>query len=323
MTKRPMVSGCVVKRTLQMAMIIAVSWTSSSIAQPKPVLQEASLLRKMSLHVRGVPPTPAEYAELQVAKRDERVEEFFRSKAKDYLATPEASAKMAFRLQELFKVTTAPRGPGEPLPQPGGRNYWENSLQDLFLRMSKDNLSWDTLLTGKSYRFFPLGTPNGPEGFGRISDFDFIRAVLPKVVPSPQGEQKAFAHEFGPDDLRIAGAVTTGGFFTRYTTTQLNKNRRRAAAIFHVFLCDSMNAVIPPPPENPDGTLDKAFPETSIITEEDIRRVAVSGDRHGGPDCAACHFKLDPMGQVFMTSTVGLAPRPAAGRLTYRDLKTS
>ena len=66
---------------------------------------------------------------------------------------------------------------------------------------------------------------------------------------------------FAENDLRLAGALTTPLFFSRYATTGINKNRRRAAAIFRIFLCDKMTAAIPAMETIDDATFNLLYPE--------------------------------------------------------------
>ena len=110
--------------------------------------------------------------------------------------------------------------------------------------------------------------------YSGIDDFRFFRAVTPAL---PYAEYKAespvltFTNQFDPTESRVAGALTTARFFNRYNTTEINKNRKRAAAVFNIFLCDAMEPSIPEPSANPDDLLDKAFPGGNTMTEEDLR----------------------------------------------------
>lgn len=290
-------------------------------------LQDASYLRKLSFHVRGLPPVVSEYQELKLAQASGSVDDFFQKKISDYLSSPQHARKMSFRLEELFRLRTNSRP--EPLPSssssPAIPHGERNALNDLFMRMASGNLSWDTLLTGKSYRLYPLFSSD----FGVLGDRVFLRALASTQMPPVEQDQVSSESQMVPFDLsfdlsdkRLAGALTTARFFSRYTTTQLNKNRRRAAAVFNIFLCDAMSAVVPPPPANPDDLLDKAFPKTSTITEEEIKTIATRPDKHGAEQaCAQCHYKLDPMGQIFATSNLILAPKASPGRLVFRDQK--
>jgi len=145
-----------------------------------------------------------------------------------------------------------------------------------------------------------------PRDFGDIfAPFDQNRLVLDIT--------------FAPDDQRIAGAVTTPRFFGRYANTALNKNRRRAAAIFRIFLCDTMVPSVPPTDASgEDKDFATIFPDHNNYNEDQIRQNA-QADVHGQlPDCKACHYKLDPLGQVFGFSAAALSPEPEPGALRYR-----
>lgn len=300
--------------------------SSVSLAQ-NARLSDASYLRKLSFHIKGVPPTPGEYTDLAAASRSGKADAFFAQKISEYQASQLSQAKMGIRLQELFKLTTASSLPTAST-QPGvpwSPSEWDDSLDDLFLRLTRENLSWDELLTGKSYRLFPSNY------HFQTDDFSFVRAVIPQIVPpvdtgrgsSSSPTPSPINYSFAPTDERIAGALTTSRFFGRYTTTELNKNRRRAAAVFNLFLCDSMSAAIPDPPASPDSGLNKAFPDTSTLTPSEIAAVTNGPDKHGADQaCAKCHYKLDPAGQAFMMSAYRLAPVESPGRLVFKDDRT-
>jgi hypothetical protein len=290
-------------------------------------LKDASFLRKLSFHLRGQSPDPAEYTALKEAQRDGTAKKYLDAKVTEYLAAKGHVEKMTFRLEELFRLRpgtnpvqdeTAPR---TPVPYEK-----RNALNLLFRSLAAENLSWDTLLTGKSYSLFP----KLEQDFMRISDLAFMYSLAPTVLPPPGKDRVSdddglvpIALSFKAADTRIAGALTTSRFFGRYGTTELNKNRRRAAAVFDIFLCDPMAAVVPPPPSDKGPIADKAFPDTSRVTEDEIRRMTARGDKHGTDmACAQCHYKLDPMGQTFLTSPFTLSPIPSAGRLVYKDKKT-
>src|SRR5690606_31745414 len=135
---------------------------------------------------------------------------------------------------------------------------------DLFARMTRDNLSWDYLLTGKEY----LVSSN--KNFSRdITDFDFFRIVRPNLPKNPEFTRdepiQTVPIQFAADDQHVAGVLTTPRFISRYNTTNTNKNRRRAAAVFRTFLCDPMFPIIPPPPDKKASVLEEAFSDGDHI----------------------------------------------------------
>lgn len=316
-----------VKR-LFLAALIVLSAPFARAQAPAATLEDASYLRKLSLHVRGTPPAPTEYGDLRKAQANKTTQAFFDAKIQEYFATTGYQTKMTYRLQELFKLRTAVRAVGVKPVSDFQQPEYRDALSNLFIDIASKNLSWDELLTAKSYRLFPIGKNTFPAG---VTDFAFLSPLFPKQIPQPPNDVTSADKPVAPvdivadpTDVRVAGALTTSRFFNRYTTTELNKNRRRAAAVFNIFLCDPMAAAIPDPPASPDDDLDRAFPDTTTVTEDDIAKLVAVGDKHGSDvACAKCHYKLDPVGQTFMTSTVSLSPLASPGRLTYRDQKTN
>ncbi|MCS6837756.1 MAG: DUF1588 domain-containing protein [Bdellovibrionaceae bacterium] len=145
------------------------------------------------------------------------------------------------------------------------------------------------------------------------------------------GEESAVTASitFPDDDPRFAGILTTARFVERYSTTDVNKNRGRAAFVFRVFLCDPMQPVIPPP-KDPKASHFPVLFEEELPEIKDHKTFHASADqiiqetqesKHGTDHrCMSCHYKLDPMGQVFQSMGV-LAPiRAFPGRLTFKNM---
>lgn len=320
-------------------------------------LSDDGYLNKLSWHIRGRPPADAEYDELaQAVARGER-DAFINAKIQSYLKSTDHQDKMAERLDELFRFQTprtresiAKSADTSSSYSPIAKFYEKNNAFDAFVRrVARENLSWDELLTGKKYSLYGL-TEAYPRNY--IDDWGFMGAIAPEQVPngfrgvirdiSPTAgnptdnpeHQKPVELEFAADDARVAGVLTTARFFGRYANTALNKNRRRAAAVFRVFLCDEMNAAISPAEEGQEKVLDLMFPHatdatpstpstggmTGGMTEDEIKAVLNQSDkRHGQqPDCMACHYKLDPLGKTFATSTLTLSPFNSPGALVYK-----
>ena len=298
---------------------------SASMAQESRRLSDASQLRKLSYHLRGAPPSSEEFAELATAARSGSAAEYFARKIDEYQSAPGYATKINFRLEELFRLKTEHTLGDDtdfyvvPLNR-------RNALNHLFRGLARENMAWDTLLKGKSYSLYPKTEFD----FSIQSDFAFMKALSPELPGVGQDEAPrmgpfpAVDVSYAADDARVAGALSTARFFARYTTTALNKNRRRAAAVFNVFLCDAMSAAVPPPADEADDVLDRAFPDTSQISSDDERIIRERGDRHGSDAaCAQCHYKLDPMGQAFASSAFSLSEWPSAGRLTFKDKRTN
>lgn len=281
-------------------------------------------LKKLSFHIRGISPSVEEYKALKLVSEEE-ISDFFNQKATEYLSSENHAIKMKDRLDQLFRL-------GLPEYIFDDVVYEDsNALGYLFKNIAKNNLSWNELLTSKSYE---LSKAEHEESSS--NDFGFLGAVLPedmrvnvrggiinKLSPKEEVEndvEKNVTFEFPQSDVRIAGALTTSRFFGRYGNTGLNKNRRRAAAVFRIFMCDEMEAAIPESENNFDYVLDFVFPSTTGMKKSDIEIIAKREDRHGTQkDCMACHYKLDPMGRNFGGSGIALAPTAFPGALSYRD----
>ena len=305
--------------------LTVLALAASAQAQENRHLSDASHLRKLSYHLRGAPPSSEEFAELAAAVGAGSTSEFFTRKIGEYQAAPGYATKINFRLEELFRLKTEHTLADDTdfYVVPFNRR---NALNDLFRGLARENEPWDKLLKGKSYALYPKTEFD----YSLQSDFAFMRALSPELPGVGQDEAPRMGPfptievSYAADDARVAGALSTSRFFARYTTTALNKNRRRAAAVFNIFLCDAMSAAVPPPADEADDVLDRAFPDTSQISQDEERIIRERGDRHGSDAaCAQCHYKLDPMGQAFASSAFSLSEWPSAGRLTFKDKRTN
>ncbi len=291
------------------------------------LLSPQARLRKLSLHVRGAPPTLDEYEALKTAMNKGDVSNFFKAKVSAYINSPEHLGKMIDRLDELFGVRVSPKYLVE-------KYFWEipekiyfseidyNSMDLLFQRVVKENLDWNYLFTAKEYRLL-----NPPQiHFGHISDLGFYNVIRPDLPPSsdgtvrvpndqdPSSEKTFLALVFAANDARVAGAFTTSRFTTRYNTTLLNKNRKRAAAMFRILLCDDMKPLIPADEDITD-IVNKSFPKPENVPPQTVLNDEI---KHGSQQsCFACHQKLDPMGEVFRMTGNVLGAEQSPGALVY------
>jgi hypothetical protein len=295
------------------------------------VLSPQARLRKLSLHLRGITPETGDYAALDDALAAKTQTDFFWSQTQTYLSDSRHTGKMVDRLDELFRVSPSLALPETSfLPNLNGNAIRENqsSMDFLFYKIARDNLSWDELLTHKNYKFLNPQPTNNPFDLIDVTFFSGVKDNLP-AAPSPffptQQASVAYDLSFDADDPRIAGAVTTARFFGRYNTTNLNKNRGRAAAVFRIFLCDEMHQVVQGAAGDDDNLIDRAFPDPKPAAAEVSafermhHKFPVKLDPHGRlPACMACHYKLDPLGRTFLTSGTVLSSAPSPGSLTYR-----
>lgn len=314
------------------AMMILAIMSFSVLAE----LPKERRLKKLSMHLRGVNPSIKEYDEISKVKNED-INSFFKEKTSEYLASSEHIEKMNLRINQLFRFGL-PQYFNDQLDR-----HFVNSTNSLFRDITRKNKSWDSLLTGKEYRLSMTS-----EGSGQKNDFGFFGAVLQnKDYPQLNSgilntsneifkgeesqdtdgntyeENTEFVHKarFEDSDLRIAGAITTQRFFDRYVNTGINKNRKRAAAVFRIFLCDDMEAAIADNSDRTDYILDFVFPDTTGMSSGDVSNISLGDSAHGQrPDCMACHYKLDPLGKNFGGSGVSLAPMSFKGGLHYRTI---
>lgn len=312
--------------------ILNVSTTQAGEVSPE------KRLRKLSLHLRGIPPKPEEYDELQVARAD--LTTFFENKTKSYLNSPSYAAKMQTRFAEIFRF----RPQSMPIENEVAdlQNYifseeklkaneFNYSIYDsaalLFLSLPLKNLSIDQLALSREYIIGNKAQPTDKienvfdAGF-YSSDRDFFRAPLVRNQWSVFSQKKPFVFEFtlraDDADKNTMGAVTTLSFFRRYVDTSTNLARRRAAAIFNIFLCDEMRPVsIPSEEENQKllreslGTLSSGASEHAVAMR--------SEQRHGtDPACMSCHAKLDPLASAFRGMGDKYSSAPGRGALIYK-----
>lgn len=316
--------------------ILLLLGTIFSHASSPKELSSAAQLRKLSLSFQGKIPTMEEFDEINELA-PEKIPQFLEQKAKIYMNTPAYAEKMQQRLQELFRIKISQTIKLENTASPYNNIIYNemsfNALDQIFLDIVKNNLSWDQLLQRKSYQIFDRDYGNSYF----MSDKGFLKGVFPDQIGetndgaftttkrsssyysnSPTPPQVSTVEAKTPDQkLTTAGVLTTSRFFERYGTTKINKNRRRAAAIFRIFLCDEMRPLIIPGENENLELLAMAFNDDG----DQVHGVSMTDaeKKHGSdPACQSCHYKLDPAGKTFMTSNLALNPTPAAGALVYK-----
>ena len=315
----------------KLSLVIAASLLFLGALASAEQIKDIAKLNRLSQTLRGHGLAEIERKDFASAANRGEVEEFLKRKTDEYLASSQHAFKMRVRLEELFRLKSPHMGGTESQNIiPFDFKYSnENALSHLFSDLARRNLSWDELLTAKTYTLYNSERFESFPGFG-VNDFGFMAALVPDLksfsgaYSSDRSPLKTTEVRFEPQDQRIAGALTTSRFMTRYVNTGLNKNRKRAAEVFRVFLCDSMAAAIPSTEGKDDLILDLMLPHDQGMTENEIRTMAQQGDAlHGDrPDCNACHFKLDPVGRTFLTSPFVLSPVASPGALSFKRGQT-
>lgn len=272
-------------------------------------------LRKLTIHLTGRIPTLAEQEELETIPLHKR-EKFFREKTDQLLQSELFVQHFSNYLKELFFLSSFSSQIGS------------DPLESLFEKVIRNNLDWDQLLLSKEYEIdFTDNNMYYSNELPELSFYDFalkgpsfqvasneIRDYLEKNGSYPQGNYVLRADTEEQKEA-LAGTITTPRFFDRYTTNKKNRNRRRAAAVFRIFLCDNMKPVILSTDNNNKDILYSSLDATEVtspVTDDSAEK------RHGSDaSCKGCHYKLDPLANTFRGSSRQLN-KATPGRLTYK-----
>ena len=295
-------------------------------------LSPQARLRKLSLHIRGITPEAEDYENLKKASHENSEEDFFALKTQEYLKSPQHVGKMMTRLDELFKVrpTSYPPeiiGLDDSVELEQGKfnndqSRMRNSMDELFRAIPKYNRSWDQLLLAKDYTLFrnyinnlAVDNKSIPQS---VYESGFFDSLVPDTVYTNR-KSLMTRFEFDKDDLRVAGALTTWRFVTRYTNSDINRNRRRSAAIYRIFLCDVMRPTATASEKDTQELFDLTFPKSATQGSA----LSSHAEQKHGTDaaCMACHHKLDPMGQTLdgLGSILFEAPYPGSLVIDHID----
>lgn len=295
-------------------------------------------LGKLSKALKGSPFLMSEQIEFRKAENTGKAQEFILDKINEYTHSETFQFKMKTLMDEHLRLK-ADKDPLKIARPTSGYVYRQaKSAYDFLVEnIITQNMSWDSLLLAKNYSYeyfkYPTFERSDREFFKNIlhlkSQTDIVADIEDSIANSSTGNEHLLLKEhigFDVADTRVAGILTTPRFLSRYQNTALNKNRRRAAAIFRSFLCDDMVAAIPPKTvDSEKSDFDVLIPEASAgstenKTEEQLRRELRKSDPHGSlPGCMACHYKLDPMGRTLGLSAAGLSDQPAPGGLVYKS----
>lgn len=303
-------------------LVVSVLQAQTQMAQP------ATQLQKLSRALGGKNASVQDLKFIQNLKTDKEVQEYLRAKAQELILSQNFKTNFKFKIDELFKMQVIPN-------DFFGINYaYDNLINSLI----KENKSWDQLLLanefttkvpdltisvdqefeGSEHKFYEVLTGGQENVYNQFSSI--VSQINTDTNATSRRDHQKFIdkkYQFDDQDERIAGILSTKRFYNRYTNTALNKNRRRAAFVFDVFLCDPMVPVVPAI-NNENELKDIDFSVGKNLTEEQIK-AHTKADPHGQQaDCMACHEKLDPLGQVFSNSNYQLSPFATPGALFYR-----
>ncbi len=309
-------------------------WVTSAVAQSSNANNEignVTYLRKLTGFLAGRQPTVQEYQALEQAEKNPaKLQAFFSQSIDELLKSPEFADKMTYNLSELFQIKSPTR-----------KATYRDAMTHIFYNINRDNQSWDQLLTSTRFEsdgFEALpydGTQNTEYFRNRIGFEDRNRLNQDRLFLSPLKTFKLDTAPFDstvavtlpkeienfPGDERFAGVITTSRFMGRYGNTALNKNRRRSAAIFRIFLCDSMAAAIPDQSGDLGAILDQIYPDKNKTEDELREELKNSGEAlHGAQaDCMACHYKLDPAGRTLLKMGPWFGTSINGGALSFKN----
>lgn len=300
-----------------------------------------SKLRYLSLVLKGVQPTLSEYQQVRKdALSGISDDAILSAQAKAYMNSMDFTVKWTNNFADLYRVFQIPILSNRTL----------NNADDISMSSKKEistfnlivakvfskNLPWNYLVTAKTFPIYNNGNTDS-SAFQSVTEFyepflsdnlssqfipveNLISSVdLSNTTSSnSQTKLKVFNLEFSLDDNRFAGILTTPTFIQRYVTTGVNKNRRRAAAVFRTMLCKNMVAAIPVSSVGKDDALELANRGDGLTSEQDLFNLAQSTKMHGqNKDCQYCHRQLDPMGQFFGLIGNRMTPWASPGKLVY------
>jgi hypothetical protein len=214
------------------------------------------LLRRVSLDLRGTLPTPDE---LDAAAADP---DLWRIKAAQWVTEPAFEERLVTLLAEhwwtridTFEVVRFDYDLTYEQEFEFDRSVGEEPLR-IVARVVAEDRPWSDIVTAPHTVANPM-----------------LSEIWPIEYPAgAEGWQEATYQDGRPH----AGVLTTNGLWWRYTTTDSNMNRSRAAAISRLLLCQDYLAR----PITLTGAEDVSDPELAIRTD---------------PYCVTCHASLDPV----------------------------
>ena len=218
---------------------------------------DATWLRRVSLDLRGIPPT---VEELDALENDP---EAWRSLRDSYLEDARLNERLVHIFAErwhtrvdVFDIEVFDYGLPATLEYQFERAVGEEPLR-IMSRVVTEDLPWTEVVLG---------------------DWTMADEVLASVWPLsyPTGETGWSVAQY-TDGRPGVGVLATNGLWWRYNTDESNMNRRRAAAISKLLLCEDY--LVRP----------VAFSEADTTSE------ATADAVHSDPYCLACHASLDPV----------------------------
>ena len=221
-----------------------------------PAMDDAALLTRASLDLRGVRPTIAELDRLVAdpTQLDVLVQEFL-DDARFGDRVVDLYAEVFLTRADAYTLSAATLGL-ESQPE-FARSVGEEPLQVL-ARIAREDLPYPELVTG---------------------DWTMANEVTASIWPVTHDGSPGWSPSAYTDGRPAAGVLAGNGLWWRYTSTDSNANRKRANQISRIFLC---NDYLVRPIE---------FDRDVDLLDQDAVEDAISND----PGCVSCHASLDPL----------------------------
>ncbi len=291
-------------------------------------------LRKISLLLQGTMPANSDLENLAMIHDINEKENFIETKINEYLMSENYVAKMTNRLEELYRVRlTDPEGRAFEAFEDEYLQSTNSSLNILFSDLFSKNQPWDNLLTLTNYSL-PLSYNVANEEMNAYQFLVYNHQFRDQARSEIENflDSLTYEDEDGTASIplisnnamgvkNLAGSITTERFFSRYPTTKLNANRKRAAAIFRIFLCDSMEAVVLPSESDDKMLFDLSLNANQEPSHQDSVMTSMAKKHGEDPQCQSCHHKLDPMAKTFLGSSVVPNKEPSPGELVFYEQK--
>ena len=229
-------------------------------AEPSRTADPATLLRRLSLDLRGIPPSLDDYAAVEADPGS------LDAIAEAYLYEPgfgervrDLYAEVFLTRQAVWPVTNEKYGVARnPYVEAAG----QEALR-IVSQVAEEDLPYTELVTGNWTManetlgaFMPVDYPDGETGWRKVAYIDQRPA---------------------------AGILTTSTMWWRFQSTLSNANRQRAAVAARIFLCH----------DYADRPID--FDSNSNLLDEE----AILSALENNPSCVNCHVSLDPLASYF------------------------
>jgi hypothetical protein len=221
------------------------------------LFDDAALLRRMSFDFRGIPP---EREDLEAVLSDSDALDALRE---DYLHDDRFGERMVHLYGEtwhtrvdVFDIVVFDYGLTKETEYSFERAIGEEPLR-ILSRVITEDLPWTEVVLGD----WTMAT-------------DLMASIWPLSYPEGQTGWQVATYT---DGRPAAGVMSTNGLWWRYTTTDSNMNRGRAAAISRLLLCEDY------------------LTRPVSFADADTIGASTANTANQDPYCLACHAALDPV----------------------------